>query len=61
MTPPRKKPGQRNEAKVTVTLKTIAEQLGLTPGTVSAALNNSLQLAPSLNTQRIASLQLRRP
>lgn len=40
-TPPRKKPGQRNEAKVTVTLKTIAEQLGLTPGTVSAALNNS--------------------
>lgn len=39
MTPPRKKPGQGNEAKVT--LKTIAEQLGLTPSTVSAALNNS--------------------
>jgi len=37
--PPRKKPGQRTEGKVT--LKTIAEQLGLTPGTVSAALNNS--------------------
>jgi DNA-binding LacI/PurR family transcriptional regulator len=40
MTPtPRKKPGTRNEQKVT--LKTIAQQLGLTPGTVSAALNNS--------------------
>jgi DNA-binding LacI/PurR family transcriptional regulator len=38
-TPPRKKPGPRNEGKVT--LKTIAEHLGLTPGTVSAALNNS--------------------
>jgi DNA-binding LacI/PurR family transcriptional regulator len=37
--PPRKKTGQRNEGKVT--LKTIADQLGLTPGTVSAALNNS--------------------
>jgi len=37
--PPRKKPGPRHEAKVT--LKTIAQQLGLTPGTVSAALNNS--------------------
>jgi DNA-binding LacI/PurR family transcriptional regulator len=37
--PPRKKPGPRNEAKVT--LKTIAEHLGLTPGTVSAALNDS--------------------
>ncbi len=36
---PRRKPGLRNENKVT--LKTIAEQLGLTPGTVSAALNNS--------------------
>jgi LacI family transcriptional regulator len=36
---PRRKPGPRNENKVT--LKTIAEQLGLTPGTVSAALNNS--------------------
>ena len=40
MTPaPRKKPGPRIEDKVT--LKTIAEHLGLTPGTVSAALNNS--------------------
>src|SRR5438309_2179807 len=37
--PPRKKPSLRNEDKVT--LKTIAEHLGLTPGTVSAALNNS--------------------
>jgi DNA-binding LacI/PurR family transcriptional regulator len=33
------KPGARNEHKVT--LKTIAERLGLTPGTVSATLNNS--------------------
>jgi DNA-binding LacI/PurR family transcriptional regulator len=37
--PPRKKPAARNDAKVT--LKTIAQHLGLTPGTVSAALNNS--------------------
>jgi len=37
MTSPRKRQG--NEGKVT--LKTIAEHLGLTPGTVSAALNNS--------------------
>jgi DNA-binding LacI/PurR family transcriptional regulator len=37
--PPRKKPSPRNEDKVT--LKTIAQHLGLTPGTVSAALNNS--------------------
>jgi len=36
---PRRKPGLRNDNKVT--LKTIAEHLGLTPGTVSAALNNS--------------------
>src|SRR5271170_4853349 len=36
---PKKKPGPRREPKVT--LKTIAEYLGLTPGTVSAALNNS--------------------
>jgi DNA-binding LacI/PurR family transcriptional regulator len=35
----RKKPGARNEDRVT--LKTIAQHLGLTPGTVSAALNNS--------------------
>jgi LacI family transcriptional regulator len=40
MTPsPRKKPSPRIEDKVT--LKTIAGHLGLTPGTVSAALNNS--------------------
>lgn len=40
MTPPaRKRPTQRTEPKVT--LKTIAEHLGLTPGTVSAALNDS--------------------
>src|ERR1700716_785644 len=37
--PPRKKVGARDPDKVT--LKTIAEHLGLTPGTVSAALNNS--------------------
>jgi len=37
--PPREKSASRNEDKVT--LKTIAEHLGLTPGTVSAALNNS--------------------
>jgi len=40
MTPPQKrKVGPRKENKVT--LKTIASHLGLTPGTVSAALNNS--------------------
>src|SRR5467141_1606260 len=39
MTPFRKKSAHRNEDKVT--LKTIAQHLGLTPGTVSAALNNS--------------------
>jgi DNA-binding LacI/PurR family transcriptional regulator len=40
MTPPvRKKPGLRSDNKVT--LRTIAKHLGLTPGTVSAALNNS--------------------
>ena len=37
--PPRKKQSPRSEPRVT--LKTIAEHLGLTPGTVSAALNNS--------------------
>src|SRR5882762_6456485 len=37
--PPRKKPGPRDDDKVT--LKTIADHLGLTAGTVSAALNNS--------------------
>ena len=37
--PPRKKQGPRSENRVT--LRTIAEHLGLTPGTVSAALNNS--------------------
>src|SRR5712692_3207698 len=40
MTPPQKrKVGPRKENKVT--LKTIASHLGLTPGTVSAALNNA--------------------
>jgi len=37
--PSRKKASPRDEDKVT--LKTIAQHLGLTPGTVSAALNNS--------------------
>jgi DNA-binding LacI/PurR family transcriptional regulator len=37
--PPRKKQPPRSEPRVT--LKTIADHLGLTPGTVSAALNNS--------------------
>ena len=37
--PPRKRQPLRLEPKVT--LKTIADRLGLTPGTVSAALNNS--------------------
>jgi LacI family transcriptional regulator len=37
--PPKRKVGPRTEGKVT--LKTIAERLSLTPGTVSAALNNS--------------------
>src|SRR3981189_2570672 len=37
--PPRKKSGPRNENKVT--LQTIAQHLGLTTGTGSAALNNS--------------------
>jgi DNA-binding LacI/PurR family transcriptional regulator len=36
---PNKNPGPKREAKVT--LKTLAQHLGLTPGTVSAALNNS--------------------
>src|SRR6201984_2974745 len=38
-----------------VTLKTIAEQLGLTPGTVSAALNNSAaaRSIPEHTKQRI--------
>src|ERR1700680_2361328 len=40
MTPlPKKNAGPQREVKVT--LKTIAKHLGLTPGTVSAALNNS--------------------
>jgi len=39
MPPPMKRPVQRTEQKVT--LRTIAERLGLTPGTVSAALNDS--------------------
>jgi DNA-binding LacI/PurR family transcriptional regulator len=37
--PSKRKPGSRSSGKVT--LKTIAEHLGLTAGTVSAALNNS--------------------
>lgn len=37
--PPKRKPGSRPSGKVT--LQTIAEHLGLTAGTVSAALNNS--------------------
>jgi len=37
--PPKRKTGSRTSDKVT--LKTIAEHLGLTAGTVSAALNNS--------------------
>jgi DNA-binding LacI/PurR family transcriptional regulator len=37
--PPKRKTGARDEERVT--LKTIAEHLGLTAGTVSAALNNS--------------------
>src|SRR6266481_2935887 len=36
---PRKKPGPSDKDRVT--LKTIADHVGLTPGTVSAALNNS--------------------
>src|SRR5438477_11215588 len=39
MLPPRKKPAHRGEPKVT--LKTIAQHLGLTLGTASAALNDS--------------------
>src|SRR5437899_10008660 len=39
MIPTKKKPAHRGEPKVTI--KTIAQHLGLTPGTVSAALNNS--------------------
>jgi len=51
MTPPsNNKPGARNEQKVT--LKTIAEQLGVAPGTVSAALNNSRSL-PQRTKDRI--------
>jgi len=36
----------KKKAHVKVTLKTIAEHLGLTPGTVSAALNNSKAASP---------------
>src|ERR1700730_8964532 len=51
--PPRRKVGSRNPEKVT--LKTIADQLNLTPGTVSAALNNSAaaQSIPERTKQRI--------
>src|SRR5207245_8413604 len=39
--PPSSKKRSSQPTEQRVTLKTIAEQLGLTPGTVSAALNNS--------------------
>ena len=40
MTSPNKK-GSAPKGEPRVTLKTVAEHLGLTPGTISAALNNS--------------------
>src|SRR5579859_3824409 len=40
MSSPNKK-GSAHKAESRVTLKTVAEHLGLTPGTISAALNNS--------------------
>lgn len=53
MPPPRKKPESARDGKVT--LKTIADHLGLTPGTVSAALNNSAasRAIPERTKQRI--------
>src|SRR5712672_3832418 len=53
ISPPRKRSVPRNENKVT--LKTIADHLGLTPGTVSAALNNSpaARSIPEHTKQRI--------
>ncbi len=52
-TPSKAKPGARRPERVT--LKTIAEQLNLTPGTVSAALNNSAaaRSIPEHTKQRI--------
>src|SRR5579871_1609529 len=40
MSSPKKK-GSAQKGESRVTLKTVAERLGLTPGTISAALNNS--------------------
>ncbi len=53
MPPPKKKPESAKDGKVT--LKTIADHLGLTPGTVSAALNNSpaARSIPEHTKQRI--------
>src|ERR1700740_1791517 len=52
-TPSKSKAGARQPARVT--LKTIADQLNLTPGTVSAALNNSAaaRSIPEHTKQRI--------
>src|SRR5260370_12189682 len=52
-TPSKSKPGARQPARVT--LKTIADQLNLTPGTVSATLNNSAaaRSIPEHTKQRI--------
>jgi DNA-binding LacI/PurR family transcriptional regulator len=49
----KRKPGTRKEARVT--LKTLAQHLGLTPGTVSAALNDSAaaRSLPEHTKQRI--------
>jgi DNA-binding LacI/PurR family transcriptional regulator len=49
------RPGQRGDRKVT--LRTIADHLGLTPGTVSAALNNSsaARSIPEHTKQRIVA------
>src|SRR5260370_41487028 len=54
-TPSEAKAGARKPERVTVTLKTIAEQLNLTPGTVSAGLNNSsaARSIPAHTKQRI--------
>jgi DNA-binding LacI/PurR family transcriptional regulator len=54
-TPSKVKAGARKPERVPVTLKTIAEQLNLTPGTVSAALNNSsaARSIPEHTKQRI--------
>jgi LacI family transcriptional regulator len=52
---PKRKSGHRPEQERKVTLKTIATHLGLTPGTVSAALNNSAaaRSIPEHTKQRI--------